>query len=410
VVLTYDPTDPTVLRDPHATFAELRRNDPVHWEETLSAWVVTEYDLVEEIVVTSSKERFSANRMGPFVDRLPEPERSHAAEVNRWLSLWMLLQDRPEHTRLRKHLSRVINARVVGDLDAMVTDVARVLLDDVPVDEPFDFLKAVGLELPGMVVLSVLGVPLTHSREVNGWADDLMLFLGSARGVSRSVKYERAARGTDGLVGLFSTIIEERRREPREDVVSKLIASEINEDKLTDDELIASMIMLGNGAQVTTAHLFSNSLMALLDHPDALAELRAEPDLMASAVEEFLRYDGPVLSVGRLIARDTELGGTEMHEGERVFAMLTAANRDPEKFSDPDDLDLRRFPNRHLAFGKGAHFCLGAPLARLEVQIGLREMFDRFGTFEITEPLENIPWTDNMTSRGPVRLPMRVTR
>jgi cytochrome P450 len=190
-----------------------------------------------------------------------------------------------------------------------------------------------------------------------------------------------------------------------------MISHEVAGETLTDDELIASMMMIANGAQETTAHLLSNSLLALRSHPEDLAELRQDRErLILTAVEELLRYDAPVLSTARLAVADSELGGRRIAAGDRVFGLLAAANRDPSVFTRSADLDLARKPNKHLAFSSGVHFCLGAPLARLEAQIALGEIVTRFPDYEFAEPLENIPWTNSMVARGPTRLPIRLGR
>jgi cytochrome P450 len=401
---TYDPKNPDVLRDPHAVFASLREQDPVHFCEPISGWIVTDYALVDDLLMRT--DGVSADRIAPFVARMPEPQRSLAEEILRWLGLWMVFQDAPDHTRIRRHLAQAINPRIVGDLREPVTQIVGELLDELPEGESLDFLQRFAMRLPGYVVMDLLGVPRDRLADVQGWADDMMLFVGSARGVED--KYERARRGAYSMADLFRELITDRRASPREDVLTHMINSEMNGDRLTDDELIASMMMLGNGAQATTAHLIVNSLTALDRNPGAADDLRRNPDIVASAVEEFLRFDGPVLSVGRLMIADGELGGKKLSEGERVFAMLTAANRDPKVFESPDQVDLRRAPNRHLAFSKGGHFCLGAPLARLEVQIALLAILDRYETISITEPLEEIPWVNSLTSRGPTRFPVQL--
>lgn len=401
---TYDPQNPDVLRDPHAVFARLREEEPVHFCEPISGWIVTDYGLVDDLLMRT--EGVSADRIAPFVARMPEPRRALAEEILRWLGLWMVFQDAPDHTRIRRHLAQVINPRIVGDLREPVTQIVGELLDELPRGESVDFLQRFAMRLPGYVVMDLLGVPRDRLGDVQGWADDMMLFVGSARGVED--KYERARRGAYSMADLFRGLITDRRASPRDDVLTHMVNSEMNGDRLTDDELIASMMMLGNGAQATTAHLIVNSLTALDRHPEAADELRRDPEIIASAVEEFLRYDGPVLSVGRLMIADGELGGKKLAEGQRVFAMLTAANRDPKVFESPDQLDLRRAPNRHLAFSKGAHFCLGAPLARLEVQVALLAILDRYETVRIAEPLEGIPWVNSLTSRGPTRFPVEL--
>jgi cytochrome P450 len=400
--VAYDPRDADVLRDPHATFARLRQEAPVHFNEILSAWVITDYASTEQLLTRTAGA--SADRLAPFAARLQEPARSLADEVLRWLGLWMVFRDPPDHTRLRRHLAVSVNPRVVKRLDGPIREATATILDGLPAGEPFDLFGDFAMVLPGYVVLDLLGVPRERLSDVQSWSEDMMVFVGSARGVDD--KYERAKRGAYAMAGLFQSLVDERKAEPRDDVISQLLASDIKGDRLTDEEIVASMMMLGNGAQGTTAHTITNAMIALVEHPDVMADLRANPDVMPSAVEEFLRFDGPVLSAGRIMVQDAELGGQVLRKDDRVFAMLTAANRDPAVFDEPDALDVRRTPNRHLAFSKGPHFCLGAPLARLEVQVALQAILDRYERIEITEPVDGIPWTNSLTSRGPVRLPM----
>jgi hypothetical protein len=403
--LTFDPSDAAVLRDPHRVLGQLRHTEPVHWSRSLSGWVVTSYTLVNEMVM--NPDPFSADRLGGMGARLPEPQRTTVAEVMRWLGLWMVFRDPPDHTRIRRHLSKVVSPQVLKQQAQAIEEITTVLLDDLTPGEPFDFYRQFGLKLPGFVTMDLLGVPRERLAEVKGWSDDMMVFIGSSRGVQN--KYERARHGAHSMAELFRELIAERRAEPRDDVLSTLIASQVDDSVLSEDELVGSMMMIANGAQETTAHLMSNALIALDSRPEASQALRADPGLMTTAIDEFLRYDGPVLSTARLVARDTELGGVPLAAGDRIFAILIAANRDPDAFDDPEDLVLDRSPNRHVAFSKGAHFCLGAPLARLEAEIALRRILERFQTIEIAEPLAQIPWTNSMVARGPTRMPLRVS-
>lgn len=188
------------------------------------------------------------------------------------------------------------------------------------------------------------------------------------------------------------------------------MASEIDGQALNDDELVGCLMMVLNGGHETTANLINNSLMALVQHPDQLEWLRANPDGIDVAVEEFLRYDSPILSIGRVVKEETGFGGKQLSAGERAFFMLLSANRDEEVFDDPDTLDVTRNPNPHMAFGKGPHFCLGTPLARIEGQIVLREMLQRYRSIDLAAPLEEVTWINSMVTRGPTRLPLKLTR
>lgn len=403
----FDPADARALRDPYPVFERMRERGPVHWSPELSGWLVLGWAQVQQVVSTPTV--FSANRIQPVFDRLPEPVRASAADVLRWLTIWMVFQDPPEHTRVRRHMASVISPRTVGDLRAPTQEITGRLLDGLPRDELFDFYTEFGLKLPGFVVMDLLGVPRDRLDEVKSWSDEMMLFIGSSRGVQD--KYGRARHGAQSMAGLFRELITERKAEPRDDVLTRMITNEVGGETLTDDELVASMMMIANGAQETTAHLLSNALLALRANPDSLALLRGDLDRLApTAVEEFLRYDSPVLSTARLAVADSELGGARIATGDRVFALLAAANRDPAAFDDPTTLDLTRRPNKHLAFSSGAHFCLGAPLARLEAQIALGELVTRFPDYRFAEPLEDIPWTNSMVARGPTRLPVLLGR
>jgi cytochrome P450 len=401
--MTYDPTDPAMLRDPYHAFADLRRAGGVHWCEPLSGWLAVDWPSVQAVV--TKPDLFSANRLVPVHERLSEANRATAADVLRWLSLWMVFQDPPNHTRLRRYLATVINARMVESLRTSIADITADLFDTLPKHTPIDFYTEFALILPGYVVMDLLGVPRDRLAEVKQWSDEMMLFIGSSRGVDN--KYERARHGAYSMAQLFRELIDERRIDPRDDALTRMITTKVDGETMSEDELIASMMMIGNGAQETTAHLMTNGLIALQQHPDTAAKLAADVDgLIVSAVDEFLRFDSPVLSTGRLVTADTELAGEQLKQGDRIFAMLAAANRDPQVFESPDEIVLEGRPNGHLAFSKGVHFCLGAPLARLEGQIAFTHILQSFPNLDLAEPLDSIPWTNSMVSRGPLRLPV----
>ena len=403
--LVYDPADPETLRNPHAIFAQLRAEDPVHWSEPLQAWIVTRYDLAGEILIEA--ETYSAERLGSVRKHLPAPVQDIATQILRWLSHWMVFRDPPDHTRLRRHMNKVMNLPVFEALRGSIREIAGQLLDDLPRGDVVNILPAFSIQLPGMVIMDLMGVPRGRLLEVKCWSDDMMLFIGSARGVPD--KYERARRGAVSMAALFQGMIEQRRAAPGDDLLSQLILSEAGGLRLNDDELIGSLMMVLNGGHETTANLINNSLLALAHHPEQVAALRSNPDGLARAVDEFLRYDSPVLSIGRVVSRETTLGGKQLTPGERIFAMLVAANRDGEVFANPDVLDTARNPNPHMAFGKGHHFCLGTPLARIEGQVAVECLLERFSTIELAEPVANIPWINSMVTRGPTRLPLRLS-
>jgi hypothetical protein len=403
VTATFDPSDPSLLRDPYATFADMRAAGGVHWCEPLSGWLAVGWDSVNAVV--GNPKIFSANRIMAVHDRLREPDRANAADVLRWLSLWMVFQDPPNHTRLRRYLATVINPRMVATMRDSIGEICAELLGTLPTDRPIDFFREFGLTLPGYVVMDLLGVPRDRLAEVKQWSDEMMLFIGSSRGVED--KYGRAKHGAQSMADLFRSLIDDRRGDPRDDMLTRMITFEVDGETLTEDELIASMMMIGNGAQETTAHLLSNGLLVMQENPGVATKLAADTGgLIETSVDEFLRYDSPVLSTARLVARDTELGGQSLKAGDRIFAMLAAANRDPAVFDKPDEIRLEGRPNGHLAFSKGVHFCLGAPLARLEAQIAFTQLLDKFPALTLAEPKESIPWTNSLVTHGPSRLPI----
>ncbi|WP_196813427.1 cytochrome P450 [Gordonia polyisoprenivorans] len=403
IATAYDPTDPDQLRDPYGVFAELREQNGVFWSDVLSGWVAVDWESVNAVVTTPAV--FSANRIVAVHGRLSDVDRANAADVLRWLSLWMVFQDPPNHTRLRKYLTNVINPRMAATMAPAITEITDEILGELPTDTPFDFFREVGLRLPGYVVMDLLGVPRQRLAEVKQWSDEMMLFIGSSRGVED--KYGRAKHGAESMAGLFRGLIDDRRQNPRDDVLTRMITLEVGGETMTEDELVAAMMMIGNGAQETTAHLLSNGILALHDQPEAAARLRADlAGLIPTAIDEFLRFDSPVLSTGRLVTTNVDLGGQSLKAGDRIFAMLAAANRDPIVFDSPDELRLEGRPNGHLAFSKGVHFCLGAPLARLEGQIAFTQLLQRFPNLTLGEPTSSIPWTNSMVARGPQRLPI----
>jgi cytochrome P450 len=404
--LTFDPSDPDTIRNPHPVFARLRAEDPVHWSEPMSGWIVTGYDDILDGLTSS--DTFSAERLTNVRKHLPAGAQTAAEDILRYLTSWMVFRDPPDHTRLRRHMAGVLNLPAFEALRGTVSDLTAMLLDKLPDDDVLDMLPHFSILLPGMVVMQLMGVDRDRLREVKSWSDDMMLFIGSARGVPD--KYERARRGAVAMATLFKDLIAKRRVAPQDDMLSQLIVSQVDGRGLNDDELVGCLMMVLNGGHETTANLINNSLLALAHNPDTYAYLRANPGAMPVAVEEFLRYDSPILSIGRIVKEDTELGGKQLSVGERTFFMLLSANRDEEVFDEPDRLDVTRDPNPHMAFGKGPHFCLGTPLARIEGQIVLQEIIQRYASIELAQPVESLPWINSLVTRGPARIPLRLRK
>lgn len=399
--LVFDPADETVRRDPFAVFARLRDEDPVHWSPALKTWVVTRYDDVRDVAMTAD---LSPNRLAPFYASLKDERRSMLAEVMRYLSVWLVFRDPPEHTRLRRLLNGVVNPKLVAAMRPSIRRVVDEVLDRVAGRDEIDFASEVAALVPAWVILDMLGIPRERFDEIKVWSDDMRTFIGTSRG--EPARYERVQRGAHSMAAFFREAIAERRAEPRDDVISRMIAATDDEGRLSEDELVGTCMLILFGGHETTTSLLTNGVNALLEHPGELERLRADPELIDSAVEEFLRYDGPSLSIARVVAQDHELGGRVLARGERVYAMVSAANRDPRQFERPDTLDLGRSPNRHLTFGFGIHFCLGAPLARLEGQACFAALLERFPG--LARGAGEPQWLDAMVMRGLTRLPLRL--
>ena len=399
-MLTYDPADPAIRRDPFALFARLQQDDPVHWSPSLRSWVLTRHEDVRQVMLSAS---LSPDRLRPFYAQLQGQRRELLSEVMRYLSLWMVFRDPPEHTRLRRLVGTVFNLKALEALQPAVDRVVDQLFDALPVGRPVDWAQAVAMPLPAYVIMDMLGIAQADYPLLKAASDDLRAFVGSAR--ADADRYARARQGAVALADYFRHLIASRRQAPGEDFVSRMIAARDDEGRLSEDELVATCMLVLFAGHETTTHLLGNALHALLAHPQQMQRLRQQPALIDSAVEEFLRFDGPSLSVARVVSAEHQIAGRTLQAGDRVFAMVAAANRDPAAFDSPQALDIGRSPNRHLTFGFGLHFCLGAPLARLEARRCIGRLLQRF------ERIDRAPgepaWVDALVMRGLSRLPVQ---
>jgi cytochrome P450 len=402
MALQFNPADPTTNADPFPIFRRLQDEDPVHWSDPVKGWVVTRYDDVRAIALDRAT---SADRVRPFFDVLPGEEQRRLADLGHYLTLWAVFKDPPDHTRLRGLMNRAFTPRAVEALRPNIERIVDDLIDEIVERGSADLIADFAYPLPASVIMDMLGVPRSDLGMMKVWSDDIALFVGIAR--TTPDKYAKAQAGTREMAAYFRRLVAERRKAPREDMISALIAAEEQAQHLTEDEIVATCILLLFAGHETTANLIGNGVLAFLRHPGELAKLRARLDLAASAVEECLRYDGPSGALARVVAVAHEMGGRQLKAGERVYAWMNAANRDPRRFADPDRFDIERPDNRHLTFGHGAHFCLGAPLARLEAQIAFPRLFERLRGLELTT--DKFEWMDSLILRGVKKLPVRFT-
>lgn len=401
--IDWRPEDPATLADPYPQFAQMREHDPCHWSPRLRSWVLTRYDDVKAVCL--DKEHTSSDRLKPFFATLPSPEAERLQNLIRYLSLWMVFKDPPDHTRLRRLLGKVFHARRMQAMRPEVEGISQWLLDGLEGREQIDLVADYAGPLPCLVIMALLGVPRDALAEVKRMSDDMALFIGSSRVAAE--KYDTSERATHEMADFFKVLIAQRRAAPREDLLSELVHLRDGDDRLTDDELVATCIMLLFAGHETTTNHIANALWALIRHPDQEALLRADPTLAPAAVEELLRYDGPSGAQVRLVSQPYQLHGKTLEPGQRLFVMLNAANRDPRAYPDPDKLDLRRDGVPHLTFGWGQHICIGFPLARTEGQVALPHVLARYRSLE---PLEDPPWINSLVFRGMTRLPVRVAR
>lgn len=398
----YDPTDPHVVSNPYPALLGLQSQDPAHWNPKLKAWVLTRYDDVKAALTSAD---MSVDRIRPFYESLPAAEKTVLSELMRYLTLWLVFRDPPEHTRLRQLMGRAFTMRAVEVLRPGVEDICDILIDRLPRGQAFDFVNDFAMQLPAMVIMDLLGVPREHMFYLKSCSDRMQLFIGSARNAPD--KYERAAEGAHEMATLFRGLIAERRAEPRDDLISAFIAAREADDAMTEDELVAACMLVMFGGHETTANLLAGGMSKFIAHPDAARLLAENPELAKTAVEECLRLDGPSGSMARMVAEEHVLHGKTLRPGERVFAMINTANQDPSMFEDAQHFDIERKPNRHLTFGYGVHFCMGAALARLEGEVTFPRVVQRLPTLRLAaEPIE---WHATIIMRGPRVMPVEIT-
>ena len=405
VALDFRPDEPQFLRDPFPLFRALREADPVHWSPRLKAWVLTRYDDCRAVLLDRE---MSSDRLRPFFATLPGPEAERIRDIIRYLTHWMVFRDPPEHTRLRKLASKVFHVQSMHAMRPQVEDLAAWLLGRIGEREEIDFIADFAGPLPGLVIMALLGVPREHLPLVKRLSDDMALFIGSSR--MSAQKYDLAQAATHEMADFFRALIDKRRAAPQGDLLTQLVHLEQDGDRLSEDELVATCILLLFAGHETTTNHIANAMLALLRFPGELAALRADPGLAPRAVEELLRYDGPSGAQVRVVKVAQALRGEPLKPGERVFLMLNAANRDPETYADPDRLDLRRKEMPHLAFGFGLHICLGFPLARMEGQVALPAVLKRWKRIELAVSEERLEWLNSMVFRGMKALPLEVAR
>jgi len=388
--------DPEVLANPYPLYRRLRSEAPVHWDPYLHAWVVTRYADVVTVL-----HHFSANRT-PTPEQFAAMGLSELGPIAQMMTRQMLFMDAPAHTRLRGLATMAFTPTRVEVLRSHIRSILDDLMAPLLRAGRMDVIGDLAAPLPAIVTAEMLGVPTSDCDRLKAWSADFAEVLGNFQ--HNPDRASRTLKCVEEMTVYFREAIRRLKAEPRAGLINSFMTAELDGDRLTEDEIIANCIVTMVGGQETTTNLIGNGVLSLLRHPHQLQRLRKDLSLIPSAVEELLRYESPSQHTARICPEDTELGGKIIRKGQAVIAVMGAGNRDPERFPDPDRLDLGRTDNRHLAFGWASHFCFGAALARIEGQLVFEALASRTANL-VLEP-RPIVWRENLGLRGLTALPV----
>jgi len=382
--------DPDVIANPHRMYHALRQYDPVHWDPYMHAWVVTSYQEVVNVLMY-----YSADRTPPldYLDQLGLEFMKPFAEV---MLEQMMFMDGAKHARLRGLCASAFTPRRVESLRTIVREVADRLIDQFIDNGHFDIVREFANPLPAIVTAKLLGVPEEDHAQLHAWVLDIAEVLGNFQ--HHPDRVAEIVNSLRALKNYVAAQMEIQRESPNGGLIHSLMAAEVDGNRLSEEEVIANTIITLIGGHETTTNLIASGFLSLLKNEEAYHQLKDRPEIMGSAVEELLRLESPVQHTARIAPSDMTLGGKTIKKGSRVVAVLAAANRDPNRFPNPDQMDLQRLDNRHVAFGWAAHFCFGAPLARLEGQIAFVTLLKRLGEPRVVT--QNLKWRENAGLRG----------
>ncbi|MBN83231.1 MAG: cytochrome [Planctomycetaceae bacterium] len=399
-----DLLTPLYLANPYPSYAALRDTAPVFFSQRLNAWVLTRYQDVYRAL--KDGRLVSSRRVSSYSQQLSAELRSQLQPLFDQFDTWIGNMDPPDHTRLRRLVNAAFTTRMVQAMRVEIEQLIEELLAGITSGQTVDFVRDFAYPLPAIVIGRMLGVPREARQQLIGWSNALTAYSGT--GQAESQVAQTASQAATSLSSLFDELARQRRLAPRNDLLSQLVQVEDQGNRLSRQELLGMCGFLMVAGHETTMALLANGLLALLRHPMQLQQLRENPAAIPTAVEELLRYDSPIQHQTRSAAETLEIGGQRIRAGDRVMPFLGAANRDPDQFARPDHLDLSRAPNPHLAFGLGPHYCLGAPLARLETELALQALLARWKKIELvdTEP----QFRQHTSQRNPLRLQVRFSQ
>ena len=397
VLSLYRLLDPEVLANPYPLYHKLREEKPVYWDPYLFAWVVTGYDDVQTVL-----HRYNADRT-PTPEQLEKMGLYNFGPVAQMMVRQMLFMDGSAHMRLRSLASYAFTPGRVAVLRQHIGEIVEQLLDRAVERGSMDLINDFAVPLPAIVTAEMLGVPAADHEQLKDWSTTFAEMLGNFQ--HNPGRIEPVLKAVEGMTEYFQKAIVETRKNLREGLLHSFLTTESAEgDRFTDEEVIANVVVTMVGGQETTTNLIGNGMISLLRHRDQLELLMSDYSLIPSAVEELLRFESPSQQTARIAPADTELGGMLLRKGQAVIAVMAAANRDPARFPEPDKLDITRKDNRHLAFGYAAHFCFGAPLARIEAQVAFEALLKRFPKIAMVPGKHE--WRHNLGLRGLMSLPV----
>ena len=396
----YNFSDPAVQVNPYPIYERLRREAPVFWNGPY--WLLSRYD---DIVALLNDPRVSSARVEATFAVLPDDVQQELQPLRHVLGSRMLLSDPPRHTRLRTLMTKAFSARVTEAKRERIEEICNHFLDRVMAQGAMDVVQDVAVPLPGWVIADMLGVPKEDQEDFTRWSRDQVRVYDRSGTMHERIPIMRQGQASMlAMKAYLEDVIAARRREPREDLITMMIQEEEMGDRLTTDEMVVMCIALLVGGNNSTAHLIGNAILTLARHPEAIAQLRADPALIRPAIEEVMRYDSPVQATSRVAREAIDVGGQTIEAGQNIYVLFGSANRDEAQFPDPTRFDITRTPNRHLTFAHGPHFCLGAAVARAEAQSAVLTIVQRCAGLQLAS--EHVDWIEGFAFRGPKSLPV----
>ncbi|WP_219097385.1 cytochrome P450 [Pseudomonas sp. UMAB-40] len=388
------------VRDPYRAYAYLREHDPVYWCSHFHAWFLTRYSDV--FAAQADTQRYSSNRMQQLVDaQVPPEKRAQLATFVKLASEWMYSQDGRTHKDSRHLLGKAFTPRTIESLRQTIEAITDAELS--ALEPQTDLMANLFNRVPALILAHLYGIPREDALKLRRWTDCILIFLVGS--LDPDVGPAQALKGVEEMYAYFADVIEQRRRQPEDDLVSRVLEASVESDSSTD-QVLAQIVFILVAGYTTSADQLCIGLLHLLEHPDQFEALRADPNLVKPAIEEMLRFDSAGSFSHRVLNDDVSIHGVTMKQGDLVYLMRASANRDPAKFPDPDRFDIRREHNDHLAFGRGEHFCMGTALFRLEAEVVFTLLFQRFPELSLIADKTAIWRDNNLQFRGLKSLPI----